>query len=93
MLCLEEGSTTLPMPVENFHATFVADDRVTLVWDPVKDMKTVDQFEIYYKRLLNNSTPASAFEHEAVSDKLDQTRDNPDFVIKKTKWALGHKHE
>ena len=79
MLCLEEGVTTLPMPVENFHATFVEDDRVTLVWDPVKKFpdnfageQKIDQFEIYYKRLQNNSSPASAFEHEAVSLKFSE---------------------
>ena len=72
------------MPVENFHATFVADDRVTLVWDPVKklpDEQKIDQFEIYYKRLQNNSSPASAFEHEAVSDKLNFLKPNRSMQI------------
>ena len=68
MLCLEEGSTTLPAAVENFHATFVEDGKVTLVWDPIENAQTIDQYEIYYKKLGNNSAPASAFEHEAVSN-------------------------
>ena len=65
MLCLEEGVVNLPQPVQNIHATFVTDDRVTLVWDPIKEK--IEQYEIYYKKVLNNSSPASAFEHEAVS--------------------------
>ena len=64
MMCLEEGVDQLPGPVQNFHATYVDDERATFVWDPVED--TADQYEVYYKRLENNTTPASAFEHDAV---------------------------
>ena len=64
MLCLEEGVASLPPPVTNFHAQFVDDDRVLFVWEP-SDAKP-DQYEVYYKKLGNNSSPASAFEHEAV---------------------------
>ena len=63
MLCLEEGVASLPPPVKNFHASFVADDRIYLNWEPLKD-KSILQYEIYYKKLQNNSSPASAFEHE-----------------------------
>jgi hypothetical protein len=46
----------------------VEDGKVTLVWDPIENAQTIDQYEIYYKKLGNNSAPASAFEHEAVSN-------------------------
>ena len=41
---------------------------MTLVWDQIENAQTIDQYEIYYKKLGNNSAPASAFEHEAVSN-------------------------
>lgn len=63
MMCLEEGVSALPNPVQNFHATLVDDDKITLVWDPNENS---DQYEVYYKKLENNSSPASAFEHESV---------------------------
>ena len=65
MLCLEEGVIDLPSPVQDFHATYVDDDRVTFVWDPIET--NIDQYEVYYKKLQNNTNPASAFEHDAVS--------------------------
>lgn len=64
MMCLEEGVSSLPSPVHNFHATIVEDDKITLVWDPTEGS---DKYEVYYKQLENNSSPASAFEHESVS--------------------------
>ena len=66
MLCLEEGMINLPPPVENFHATFVGDDKATFIWNPLDN---IDQYEIYYKKLWpNNSSPASVFEHDFVSN-------------------------
>ena len=69
-------------PVENFHATFVEDGKVTLVWDPIENAQTIDQYEIYYKKLGNNSAPASAFEHEAVSNL--SKRETDDFEKKES---------
>ena len=66
MLCLEEGVVDLPPPVTNFHATYVDDDKAIFVWEPTEDGAKIDQYELYYKKLGNNSSPASAFEHEAV---------------------------
>ena len=63
MLCLEEGMINLPPPIENFHVTYVDNDKATFIWNPLND---VDQYEIYYKKLDNNSSPASAFEHDMV---------------------------
>ena len=65
MMCLEEGVIQLPAPVQNFHATYVDNERATFVWDPVESK--IDQYEVYYKKLENNTSPASAFEHDAVS--------------------------
>ena len=65
MMCLEEGVADLPPPIKDFHATFVDDKRATFVWDPVE--AKIDQYEVYYKKLENNTSPASAFEHDAVS--------------------------
>ena len=38
MLCLEEGMINLPPPVENFHATFVGDDKATFIWNPLDNI-------------------------------------------------------
>lgn len=61
MLCLEEGMIDLPPPIENFHVTYVDDNKATFVWNPLDN---IDQYEIYYKKLDNNSSPASVFEHD-----------------------------
>ena len=75
MLCLEEGMINLPPPIENFHVTYVDNDKATFIWNPLKD---VDQYEIYYKKLDNNSSPASAFEHDMVRlFKIRRIRTHP----------------
>ncbi len=67
MLCLEEGVRDLPPPIENFHAQFVADTKVTFAWDSIDEGFSITQYEVYYKKLEANSSTVSAFEHDAVS--------------------------
>ncbi len=63
---MTSGVRELPPPVEGFHAQFVGDDKVTLAWDPAGTSVNISQYEVYYKKLENNSSPASAFEHDLV---------------------------
>ncbi len=89
LTCLEEGSTKFPAPVKNFHAVFVGDDSVTLEWDAVKMVEEdnqVQQYEVYYKELMDNSSSADMF-----SDNRSVNSTSASAVV--SGLASGHRHQ
>ena len=62
---MEEGSTKLPESPRNLRAIAVTNTTATLMWN-VEDKSGVDQFEVYYRKLYNNSDNTNIF----VSDKV-----------------------
>jgi len=69
LVILFVGVELYPPPVEDFHASYISDSEVELVWKPIyiqnKDA-SVAHYEIYFKELANNSDTGSPFDHENV---------------------------
>jgi hypothetical protein len=85
MLCLEEGVVSLPPPVQKFHAQFVGNNKATFAWEPL-DKDVFKQYEVYYKKLENNTSPVSAFEHELV---INYYTYKTSFLAASTKCSSG----
>ena len=67
--CLEEGTAELPPPVRNLRAIQVTDTSVSLVWqsDDQTGVFNTSHFEIYYKKLKENTTDGTVFSSDNVS--------------------------
>ena len=67
--CLEEGTIDLPPPVRGLRAVEVADGKVVLSWrsDDTDVTFNTTHFEVYYKKLDDNSTGGTVFSSDNVS--------------------------
>ena len=63
------GALTLPGPVRNLRASLVTNHSVTLMWDPSPEEDNVQQYDIFYKELQDNSNSASLFQGNTVSQE------------------------
>eukprot|EP00095_Tigriopus_kingsejongensis_P012676 maker-scaffold22_size673200-snap-gene-3.19 protein:Tk12676 transcript:maker-scaffold22_size673200-snap-gene-3.19-mRNA-1 annotation:"ig-like and fibronectin type-iii domain-containing protein" len=98
LTCLEEGSLSLPEPVHNFHTTFLGKGVVAFEWEHPNTTEDVSQFELYYKKLYNNSNTEHIFtENENINATgLTQTITDLDtdaryqfFIISRNPWGTS----
>lgn len=68
-MCLEEGTANLPESPSYLRAAKVSNNSVTLMWH-VENRDGVDQFEIYYRKLMNNSDNTNIFKSDKVNISL-----------------------
>ena len=64
-MCLEEGTASLPESPSYLRAARVTNDTVTLMWH-VENRAEIDQYEIYYRKVLNNSDNSNIFKSDKV---------------------------